>query len=358
MGSMRDDFDAAIESVGADLDETPQEILFSGEEENTDIGLGEEESNIDEKDPVETAEKVEQTEEQKPEKITKRREKQGDEVAAKGAKESKDSVKAPVDWSPKEREDWSKIPRPLQDKIINREKEMAQAMSGTADARKTHDYIDHLAKSYAPVLAAEGVSSPLQAIDGLFKTVASLRLGTPQDKAAKMAQMIQHYGIDIGTLDSVLAGQAPKANPNQEIEQMLDKRMAPVNQLMNHLGQIQQNQATQSQQKATDGVKQFAEGHEFLDDVRMDMADLIDMAAKQGRELTLEQAYDRACAVNPEIAEIIAQRKKQESLLGNNNSIAQKRAAASSLRGRQIGNGAQGVMSLRDTIADAWDSAG
>ena len=54
--------------------------------------------------------------------------------------------------------------------------------------------------------------------------------------------------------------------------------------------QLQQHQDT-----APKHVPDFAAGNEFLADVRLDMADLIDMAAKQGRPLNLQQAYDRAC---------------------------------------------------------------
>ena len=39
-----------------------------------------------------------------------------------------DSIKAPVDWGPKDREAWSSIPRHLQDKVMQREKDMAAMM--------------------------------------------------------------------------------------------------------------------------------------------------------------------------------------------------------------------------------------
>jgi hypothetical protein len=356
MGTMREDFEAALDDSETDFNETQQEIITDdvqdsfqeedqqkeGEPDNTSL-----ETDDEPKAEAEAEASGSKDPEQKPdneEKITDDK--------------NKDSMKAPVDWSPSEREQWSKIPRNLQEKITAREKDMATQMAGTAQARQTHDYITQLGQSYAPVLAAEGAESPLHAVKSLFDTVASLRMGTPQDKANEMGRLIKHYGIDIQALDSVLSGQAPENNPNAQIEQMIDQRMAPVNQMLQMQKQQEQNQIQANQQTANRDVEQFSQTNEFLGDVRMDMADLIDMAAKQGRPLTLQQAYDRACSLNPEIAKIIDDRKKTESIMGNRQSLGHKRNAASSLNGRQIGTPSSDAMSMHDAIADAWDNAG
>ena len=350
MGTMRDDFEDALESTGADLSETEQEIITS------DV------QDIEEEDPQETGEQdiaaAQENDEPKAEaKPTDKPEQKADGKGQVEDKTDQNSMKAPVDWSPSEREQWSKIPRNLQDKIVGREKEMATQMAGTAQARQTHDYMTQLGQSYASVLAAEGAQSPMHAVKGLFDTVASLRMGTPQDKATEMGRLIKHYGIDIGALDSVLSGQQPEYNPNQQIEQMIDQRMAPINQLMQQQEQQKTQMLEQKQQEANQNVQTFSESAEFLGDVRMDMADLIDMAAKQGRPLSLQQAYDRACTLNPEISKVLDERKRQESMMGNRQTLSDKRNAASSLNGRQIGVPSGGMVSMRDTIADAWDDA-
>jgi hypothetical protein len=353
MSDMREDFEAAIESEGLEsedknaLQETQQvvEEYQVPSEESPDQAQG--------KDPSEAVD--EPTTEDKPD--TNDKIGQKETVAEKA--DDNNSIKAPVDWSPKQRESWSKIPRPIQDKIVAREQEMAQAMQGTGEARKTHDQFSQLAQAYAPIIASEGASSPMQAVEGMFKAVAHLRMGSPADKAQQIAGMIKHYGVDIQTLDDVLVGQTPQARPNAEMEQMLDQRMAPINQVMQQLSQMQANKQQQTQQAAVGSVQEFSKNAEFLGDVRMDMADLIDMAAKQGRTLTLQDAYDRACTLNPEISNVLDQRKEKERIMGSNSSIANKRNAASTLNGRQSGGGgAMNGLSLRDTIASAWDDAG
>jgi hypothetical protein len=89
------------------------------------------------------------------------------------------------------------------------------------------------------------------------------------------------------------------------------------------------------------------------------MADLIDMAGKRGQSMTMIDAYNKACMLNPQIQSVIQQRNETKRLTGSANTMAGKRAAASSISGRQIGNGSgNGSMSMRDTIAAAWDGSG
>ena len=348
MTGMREALNAAIDAQDADLDndELDQENIADNipDDDAGDGGSNEEQNELDLDEPneQENQEKEAAPEAAKPD---------------KKPKNPKDSLKAPVDWGPKEREDWSKIPRHLQEKIIAREKQMADSMAGTGDARQTHQHLQQLAQSYAPVLAAEGVTSPMQAVEGLFKTVASLRMGTPQDKAVQMANLIKHYGIDIQALDSALAGQTPQASPNGQLDALLEQKLAPMQQFMSQMGQYQQQHKQQVQQSANQAVSDFSTDHEFLADVRNDMADLIEMAAKQGRQLSLQEAYDRACALNPDIQAVIDQRKQQEALVGNGQALAAKHNAASSIAGKRSGVAGQESMTLRDTIQNAWDNS-
>jgi len=282
----------------------------------------------------------------------------GEADAEAGAEpDPNNSVKAPVNWSPAEREHWSKIPRQYQDKIVAREAEMEKAMEGTAVARKTHDAMERLGEAYAPVLAAEGAENPIAAAEHLFKYVAGLRMGTPAQKANIIAQVIQQYGIDIDALDMVLSGQ-PAADPAQnQMMQLIDQRMAPVNQL---LETMQGNQASANAARETEvgnELATFQKTAEFMDDVRMDMADILDMASKNGRDMSLQEAYTRACSFNPEVSKILDSRKAAADLTGNQTNMQDKANAASSIAGKQSGTGGGAEnMSLRATLEDAWNS--
>ena len=267
--------------------------------------------------------------------------------------------KAPVDWSPAEREQWSKVPQSIQEKILARETDIAHSMQGMSDAKRVHDKFGELSRSYAPVLAAEGVTDPMQAVESLFKTVSELRMGAPEQKAQVIANLISAYGVDIQALDSKLVGETGAANPNAQFESIIDQKMGPINQVMEQLNQMQANSKQQSQQQAVQSVEAFGKSAEFLNDVRNDMADLIDLAANQGREITLQQAYDKACALHPEISNVMEQRKQADVIKGTNDVMNNKLTASSSISGRQSGSGGRkGIASMRDQLSQAWDEQG
>jgi len=344
MGSMREDFEAVFEEVGADeaFEEQPEEILDGSDDDTPDI----DETDGDDVAPSEGEAPLE-AESEAPEQLDAT---PSEDTIAEP--ENKNSMKAPLDWTPSERQDWSKIPRNLQEKIVAREKQMTESMANTREARNTHDVFTRLAQNYAPVLAAEGVSDPMQAVEGLFKTVAGLRMGNQIDRARIVKDMISTYGVDISTLDSLLVGEsAPQMTDEARIQQLVDQRLAPIMQERQSLAQQQQHQ---QQESAKAEIRAFAEEAEFLGDVREEMADLIDMAEKRGVNLSLQDAYRKACALDPEISSILDARKQEEQILQRSTDIASKRDASSSIVGRRAGNSSTHPNSIRDSLEAAW----
>ena len=265
------------------------------------------------------------------------------------------SYKAPASWKPSERENWTKIPVELQARIKAREAETDNILRETAEARRTHEFMNKLGSSYAPVFAAEGVQDVPSGIKGMVDTIALLQNGSPVDKATKMAQLISHYGIDINALDSALVGETPQNSQESELQQLIDQRMQPVNQLLQRLDQTQQQSIQQSQQEANKQVAEFK--GEFLSDVRNDMADLLDMAAARNQPMSLQEAYDKAVILRPDLQKILTERKQNEELTGRRNNIGNKMNAASSISGSRGGMASGGSGSLRGDIIDAWDDA-
>lgn len=356
--SMRDDLNAALDATGENYDETQQEVLTDETTETEDVGdvqaatetveasESSETSGIDETETVEA----------------KTLDTENESVKAENTKQINDgdSIKAPVDWGPKEREHWSKIPRHLQEKVVAREKELNTMLQTTAVARKTHEEFSGLVQQYGSVLSGVMGDTPMETTRNLFSTVANLRMGSPIQKAQIIADMVKDFGVDINTLDSALVGAAPSQEVQQtnQFDAMLDKRLAPFEQMMGQQNAFQQQQATQRTDTANAEVQAFAGKAEFLGDVRNDMADLIEMAAKRGQTMSMEEAYGKACALNPQIASVMQERHQKAQLTGNSNNMATKHLAASSVNGRQIGGGGGGEtnLSLHDTISAAWDS--
>jgi len=356
MSDMREALNAALDANSEDddtqnYDETPQEVESAPEETaeteaseeegvSTD-GIGGTDAATDSADPTPSDAGTD-----KPEAVE--------------AKPSGDSIKAPIDWGPQDREAWSKIPRHLQEKVMSREKELNTMMQTTADARKTHEQFGQLSQQYGSVLAGIGGDTPMETTKALFDTVANLRMGTPIQKAQTIADLISSFGVDINTLDSALVGAAPTQGQQQntQMEAMLAERMAPFEAMLGQQNALKQQEITQREENAVGEVQKFAETAEFLADVRVDMADFIDMASARNQPMTMQDAYNKACALNPQIQAVLAQRAQHAKLTSNSNTMASKHLASSSITGGKGGGGGSGASgSMRDALSAAWDGA-
>jgi len=333
-----------------------------GEEEVVETSLRDDlESAITEEEEYEAEEKTEvETEEEEggaPE--GKDGKPAGENIGGVEGEGTPAGINAPIGFSPEAREQWKNVPDVVKAQIQAREKQIEETVANTGEYRRTHQAITSLAQSYAPILAAEGAATPMAAVEGLFRTVAELRVGTPQQTAQRMADLIGHYGIDIGMLDKALSG-TPIASPEQTaLEKMLEQRLKPFESMLQgqqQQGQYQQQQAAQAVQNE---LKEFASKPEaeFLNDVRHDMADLIELASKQNRVMTFEEAYRKACSLNPQISAVMEKRKADAALVSGKARANDKRNAASSVpaRGANVSRDT-GDQSLRGTINSIWDS--
>lgn len=247
---------------------------------------------------------------------------------AAGAAQAQE-LKAPQSWTPAGREAWNKVPPEAQAEIHRRESEMGRMLQMTAADRQAIEQFEKIVRPYELFIAQEN-STPLQAVASLFKTAAELRVGTPMTKAALIAGLIQDYGIDINMLDDfvterVKAGTVAPMRQQAPQQPMLDPR---VDQ---YLWQVQQQQAYQEQvetQQMRQGLDAFAQGHEFYSDVAGTMAELVEIRARQGQPIDLEQIYRQACQLDPEVSTIVNQRSSR-SAQPSQALLRQKRAAVS-----------------------------
>lgn len=247
--------------------------------------------------------------------------------------------RAPASWRPEIREHWGSLPEPVRAEIARREVEVQRTLQETAEARKTVESIDRVIAPYMSFIKAEG-SNPLQAIDNMMSTAAKLRTGTAPELATMMAEIINKFGTGrfgnafIEQLDGALAGQAPRVDPQQAaIEQVLNQRLAPVQQMLTQFQQAQLAQQEQVTRRAQEEVTQFLEKAEFGDDVREDMADLLEAAQRKGQSLTLQQAYEKACYLNDSVRSVMQQRQAAQGAQVQTQAAQRARAAAVSVSG-------------------------
>ena len=242
--------------------------------------------------------------------------------------------------------------------IAARERHINETLQETTNERHLANQFVQTIEPYRALMAAEGVSDPLQAVHGLLNTTARLSMGTPQQKAQQIAGLVQHYGIDYQQLDDALValsgGQAPAQQPTPASDPRLDW-------VINQMRGAQQAQQDNLTREAHTSVENFAAdtANEFYPTVKSQMADILDMKANQGVKVSLKEAYDMACGMNPEISAVLAARNVGAAADQQNGMMAGKRAASSSIAGEQSGSGGGlGDMSMREALAAQFDEQG
>ena len=249
-----------------------------------------------------------------------------------GPKAGPKQDRAPASWRPDMREHWGSIPEPVRAEIQRREVEVQRTLQESAEARKGYEAVMKTIAPYEHFIRAEN-SNPLQAISNLMGTAATLRVGTPAEKAGLVAGLVKQYGIDINMLDSALAGQ-PMQDPQQTaLDQAINQRLAPIQTMFQQFQQAQQANQQRQTQAAYSEVEQFLSTAEFGNDVRDEMADLIEAASRRGESLTLQDAYKKACFLNDSVRNVIGQRIKARGAQNQNQAAQKARSAAVSVTG-------------------------
>jgi len=268
-------------------------------------------------------------------------------------------AKAPASWKPGAREAWGQLPPDVRAEVHRREREATQVMQETHQSRQVHEYVGQLAQQFAPALQAEGVDI-LTATQNLMNLSSRLRFGSPHEKAVIAAQIVRNYGVDVNTLADALdaaqaAAQLPGAQQRQQPQMLQDPR---VDQLLAELNQAKQARAETLANKAANDVDTFGADKEFFADVRGEMADLLEVAAKRGVDLSLAQAYERACSIHPEISKVLAARSAAANAGTGRQSTQRSRHAASSVRGTPSGESTSVPTDLRSEIEAAIEQVG
>ena len=254
-----------------------------------------------------------------------------------GPKSGPKVEKAPASWRPEVREHWGQLPESVRAEVARRENEVQRTLQETAQARQYAESISRAFQPYEAYIKAEG-ANPLQVIDNLMGTAVRLRTSTGPELANLMAGMVQQFGTGrfgqqfIEMLDSALAGSAPRVDPAQmQIQQTIQQQLAPVQQFMSQFQQAQAAQQAQVAQQAANEVETFISQVEFGNDVRNEMADLMEVASRRGQQLSMQDAYRQACLMNPQVRAALQARQKTQQAQAQTGVAQRARAAAVSV---------------------------
>jgi hypothetical protein len=257
--------------------------------------------------------------------------------------------KPPAGWTPAAREEWAALPDTVKAQVAKREKEISDGLRTAAEKAKAGSEFEQVLEPYKEIMAVEG-STPVETMKSMAQVFGVLKRGSPQQKAQMLANVIKQEQVPIELLDSLLVGEAPaESQVAPEIATLIEQNK----QLMEQFQQQQQ----QSQVSTASEIDKFAQTAEFFDDVINEMADIQEIAARRGQTMTLKESYDKACLMNPNVSQVLEQRRQSEALKKQTDDLAAKRTASSSLSGAPNGSGGDmGGGSIRDSLAAAWEA--
>jgi hypothetical protein len=348
--ALEESFDAAEESEDVEEESVQEE---APEEEVPESGDGGSEGGDESGDPAEGGEESDDSPDEVPD--TAASDESEDEP---DEEEQGEEIPAPVSWRPAVRELWGKLPADVKAEVQKREKEVEKGLRQAAGYRQVAEEYQNVIKPYENLIRQAG-GTPAGTVNNLLQTAARLTQGNQVEKANVVKEIIQGYRIDIQTLDKILSEADLPSSDYSPVIDHIDQRLAPINQFMNEFqGQTQQAEQEGAEMGAQE-LESFAQTHEFFWDVKDDMADIMELAGRRNREMTLEQAYEKACSDHEEISRVIAQRNAAQRARPSGHESGRKRHAASSVPSSTPTPSAseQGPKDRRGAIASLWDEA-
>lgn len=198
-------------------------------------------------------------------------------------------TKAPASWKGDAKQVWDALPEQARREVVRREKQVNQVLQETATARQAYTALQQTTQKYGEKFQ-QWNAHPIQALEQFMEADRNLSSGPMENRAAYMARLIKEYAIDINALDSALAGTAPapQVDMMSQVEALVNQRLAPIQQRLQAEEQAQTQQIAQTIRAMENNPK-----YPHFEDVREEMADLIEINFSRGVTLSLDDAYNK-----------------------------------------------------------------
>jgi hypothetical protein len=329
------DYDAAVESIGADLGFDDSSVdSTSSETDDIDFDVDGEKASIaanvqENKAPAEAASPT--------------------ATAATTPTAVTSGAAAPRTWRAEAAAEWEKLPPTVQAEVMKREEDMFRGI-------ESYKQDAHFGKSFQQVLAPytqimqQHNIDPLQQVSGLLQAHMTLATGSPEQKIALFEQLAADYGVDL----TAAAGEAPYIDPAVK---SLREQLASVQSIQQ---EWQRQQATAKQNEMMQTVAAFAQKPENV--YFNELADDIAVLLKSGVSKNLQEAYDKALWANPvtrskELARVEATKKTEADAAAKQKALKARSAMAANVRSSaKNASAAAPLGSMDDTLNEVYAS--
>jgi hypothetical protein len=212
-------------------------------------------------------------------------------------------AKAPQSWKEGAKTLWKDLPLSVRLQVNQRERDTSRIIKESSLNNRKVTEITQVLAPHTEFIRQNYGGNPMTAIQSLFQAEQALTRAAPQDRAKFVADMITTYGVDIGMLDEILAGQTqqPSRQQNSNIEQLLDQRLRPIMTFVERQEQAARQQAERAEQEMNttiDSMQADDETYPHFETVRSDMALIIEDGARKGVYIDLPAAYNKAVRMN------------------------------------------------------------
>ena len=232
----------------------------------------------------------------------------------------------PASWKKDYHDVWQKADPKMQEYAWQREEQMRAGVEPLLAKAQFADTMQETIAPYLPTIQGMGLT-PEKAVSALMQADYTLRTAPAQQKMQLFAQLAQSYGINLGAM-----GANPQAAPQNSVDPLVWQLQNELNNVRGEVMGWKQQQEMQQNQQLLGEINQFSLKADHFEEVRPTMIQLL----QSGMAETLEQAYDKAIRLNPDLFEQVSKAQQAEQAAKQakeyNRAAKAARAAAVSVR--------------------------
>jgi hypothetical protein len=197
----------------------------------------------------------------------------------------------PPGWSPTSKTLFDALPDTVKKDIAKREDEISQGFAKLAEYKGLDPYVD----------MARGNNTTLP--EALDRYVAAENLLESQPVNG-LLWLCQKYNVHPGQLLEAI-GEPGHQQPQEASP--LAPVMPYIQTLDQRLSQFEAQQAAAQDHAIKGEISSFSADpqHKYFENVRKEMGQIIALADQQGQQVSLKDAYEKACWANPEIRSLL-----------------------------------------------------
>lgn len=205
--------------------------------------------------------------------------------------------KAPQGWAPNIREKWGSIPEEIRKEVLRREEDMAK---GVRQLQERYVPLEQFVHNLEPFLneARQFGVAPDQYIGTVLQSERILRTSDLPGKFQEILRIADQYGVPLRDVINQSVGAQVIPPANQQPSYIPPEVAQELQEMRNWRAQFENDSVTSE-------VEAFAKDKEFIKDVNLQMAALLEGGAANG----LQEAYELACWANPQVREVLLARQ-------------------------------------------------